>query len=304
MLQTSLMSHSSSPSEHADVGCRRHEDDGALCYCHPSIKEHQNWHGCEFDVIRKVDRNAYGGNHWLLCNTQRPESNFQQHVWLAHLWARALSMPAFQCCPIKPCCELLPWIAVKGSNIYLWQLDATSSPVGWWRCSLITEKSFICMLRSKRVLARAELRSKRLPSSCSNERISRVRSECFALMQLTCFSNCRTRQASRSSPWFSSSAVKLIDLRMLSMWLNLLRRSREGSAAVSSLMGGATTVGDAFVWSSRITRSMKILILSTWSSYGACSHSRVSESSSTISMMAKWCFLKSVLRELSLTVWA
>ena len=161
----------------------------------------------------------------------------------------------------------------------------------------------ICKLTLKSVFARAKLRSRSLWSLCSNERMSRVRSNCFALIRPTCFSNCRTRQVSRSVPEVSNSTVELIDLRVLSIWFSLLRKSREGSAAVSRPIGGALMINDDLLWLSCVRRSIISFILSSWSSNMACSLFRVSTSSSTSLMMWKWCVLKLESREINFSVW-
>ena len=76
-----------------------------------------------------------------------------------------------------------------------------------------------------------------------------VRSECSALMRPTCFStNCHMRQVSRSGPEVSDSMVELIDLRVLSIWFNLLCKSRKGSAAGSRPNCAAVTIGDDLLW--------------------------------------------------------
>ena len=60
-----------------------------------------------------VDRNAFGGNQWLLCNTQHHELSSQWRVLVACDWARPLNMLVFQCHPVGPCCELRCQIVAK-----------------------------------------------------------------------------------------------------------------------------------------------------------------------------------------------
>ena len=83
--------------------------------------------------------------------------------------------------------------------------------VGCWPARLLSSRS-ICELRSNRALLRADPWSNRFWPSCSNDRMPRVMSESSARRQLTCFSNCLTRQLSRSGPGARGSTVKLIDL--------------------------------------------------------------------------------------------
>ena len=83
------------------------------------------------------------------------------------------------------------------------------------------------------------------------------------LMRPTCFFNCGTRQIPRYGPVVSDSTVELIDLRVLSIYFTLLHKSREGSAAVSRPIGGATTVGDDLLWLSWVRPFMISFILSS-----------------------------------------
>ena len=77
-------------------------------------------------------------------------------------------------------------------------------------------------------------------------------------MRPTCFSNCRTRQASRSGPGARGWSVNLIDLRLLSNWRNRLPKSWEGS--VVDVGGLVVSVSATRCWS----RSVRNKTLSSW----------------------------------------
>ena len=112
--------------------------------------------------------------------------------------------------------------------------------------------------------------------SWSSDRIPWETPNSSAWRQLTCFCNCHKRQSLRSGLGVSNSNVKLTNLKLLSKWRSLLNKSWEGSATVSKLLGGATTVGDGLVRPSWMRWSMMLVVLSSWSSNRNCSHSRVS----------------------------